>query len=338
MTSHPGTLWLAAVQSRIDPDTYASEEAFEEWVLAQARHATSGRDPAEPALMAFPELLGMPLAFGLTGLLGRGATLGDAVRGLLTREWRQALYLGASKRNLTPSAFLLPGAKRVHRAVVRAFSRAARETNSTVVGGSAFLPVVDDEAALGTFLASARVRNLAYTFAPTGALVARSAKMRLTRGLESSIGLAGGNLTDVVTADTTAGRSCTLICYDAFFETALERADGLGASILVQPSANARPWDGPWSADRTLREGEEWLRRGPAARIQGRANLAYCLNPMLVGTLLGLEFEGRSSLIANLPLTGLPAGSLPDAPGVLAITRDARSQAVVTARVPHRNP
>jgi predicted amidohydrolase len=328
------TLWLAAVQSRLETEPYRSEDAFAAWVMEQARQAVAGRDPAEPAVLAYPELIGLPLAFGLPGLLGENANLTNAVKGLAAASWREALRLGLTKLNLLPSAFLLPGAVRVHAAMVRAFSAAARATKATVIAGSAFLPTVEHEAALGTFLSSGRVRNLSYTFAPSGALVARSSKVKLTRGLESRIGLTGGSLRDVIAAETPAGRVCTLVCYDAFFETLLERADGLGVSLLVQPSANAAAWEGPWSADPGLREGEEWLQRGPASRIQERANLRYCLNPMLVGSFLGLSFEGRSSISANLALTGLPGGAVAGAPGVLAIAPDATSAAVVTARVP----
>jgi predicted amidohydrolase len=163
---------------------------------------------------------------------------------------------------------------------------------------------VDDEAAKGIHILDPRVRNVSYLFAPSGRILSRSAKVNLTAGLESALGLTKARLEDITAAVTPLGRVTTLICYDAFFETCLERADSSGAQILVQPSANAALWNGPWSADSSLVEGQEWLARGAPTKIQGRVNLRYAVNPMLVGNLFDLEFQGCSHISANQSLTG----------------------------------
>jgi predicted amidohydrolase len=242
---------------------------------------------------------------------------------------------------LLPANLLLPRALEVFAAFKWAFSRAARETNSFIVAGSAFLPGIEDEAARGTFLADARVQNVSLTFAPSGLIISRQPKINLTKGLESSLGLARGRLEDLLVTRLPFANVCTLICFDAFFERALERADALGAQILVQPSANAARWDGPWSSDPSLTEGVEWWRRGPASKIQGRVNIRACLNPMLVGRLFELEFEGRSSIAINRTLnaslepellTTAKVKGLPDQ-NLVAVADSANDFVVVCARI-----
>lgn len=329
-------MFLAAVQTRLQVEPYRSAGAFSDWVLAQARAALRERDPAEPAVVGFPELVGL----GLLLFLGRpddGArTVVEAAVSLAREGWREAMLAGLRHGNLGLSALVLPRARRVHEAYLGAFARVARELDVTVVAGTAFLPTVELEAALGVHVAGGRVRNVAYTLAPGGTLVARTPKLNLTAGLERRLGLARGRPEEVLAPLTPAGRVVALVCYDAFFETLLERADALGAGVLVQPSANARAWDGPWSADASLVEGTEWVARGPLARLGGRANLRYVVNPMLVGSLLDLRFEGRSAIAANRALEpGVADRALvPGGRGVIASAGSATDFEVVTARVP----
>jgi predicted amidohydrolase len=309
--------FLACVQSKLELDAYRSSDDFAAWILEQTHSALEARDPSEAALVAFPELIGLPLAFFLDRPSGSGSQVfsaqhvsaqhlsaqhvsaQQAALGLLRESWFEAISLGLRHGRLLPANLLLPGALEVFATFELAFSRAARETNAFIVAGSAFLPGIESEAARGVFLSDARVQNLSMMFAPSGRIVSRQAKIHLTKGLESMLGLATARPEDLLVTRTPVAAVATLICFDAFFERDLERADALGAQILVQPSANAARWDGPWSADSSLVEGVEWWRRGPASSIQGRVNVRACLNPMLVGKLFELEFEGRSSIAVN---------------------------------------
>ncbi len=321
--------FLAAVQTKLEPDAYRTSAAFSDWILGQTRQALIGRDPLEPALVAFPEMIGLPLLLFLERR-PNAARVRDAALELARERWPDALRLGLKHRNLGVSSLVLPGAIPVFDAYTTAFSRAARATNSFIVGGSALLPGIELEAAKGLHIADGRVQNVSYTFSPTGKILSRTGKINLTGGLESALGLSGMAYDAWQTAQTPLGTIGTLICYDAFFERLLERADALGTQILVQPSANAAVWDGPWSADETLLEGREWLARGPITRIQGRTNTRYVLNPMLVGTLFELEFQGRSSIAVNrvlVPDVGM------DANNILAMAQTATEFAVITTRI-----
>lgn len=323
---------LVAVQSELALEPYLSAGAFRAWVFAQCEEALAGL-PEAPTLLAFPEAIGVPLllTLGAPQPLLRAERLSAALMALARAEpWT---FLGAFARRPWRglAGALLPRAVAAHRAWAGAFAAAARAFGVTLVAGSSFLPTVEQEGLRGTYLADARVHNLALTFAPTGALLGASRKTKLTSGLESHLGLARGAAFELQPLATPLGRVGVAICLDAFFETVVSRFDGLGARVLVQPSANFAPWHGPWSGGRGLAEGEAWLRFGLRQMLQGRLNLAYGVNPMLVGELWGLRAEGRSSLLANARLHPADAA---EQPGLLALAESHARFEVVRATVP----
>jgi predicted amidohydrolase len=131
--------------------------------------------------------------------------------------------------------------------------------------------------------------------------------------------------------ETALGRIGVLICYDAFHRTLVEHYDALGTDILVQPSYNNDPWDGPWSADQGLTEGQAWLRYGLPSMIQGRENIRYGVNPMMVGQIFDLVGQGRSSISVN---TGRPDATLEDALLAIAATSDGEEIVAATVDAP----
>jgi predicted amidohydrolase len=289
--------FLAAVQSKLEPEAYKTSAGFVAWILEQTSKALQPRDPAVPALIAFPELIGLPLFFFLERNF-LASSVQTAALELTKQHWFDGLKLGWQYPRL--SSILLPRAVALHQTIVTAFAQAAREHNTYIVAGSSFLPFVDQEAAQGMFIANPKVQNVSFLFAPSsGHLLSRSAKVHLTRGLESNLGLSAARLEDWSATQTKIGQVGTLICYDAFFDSCIAKADAMGTRILVQPSANAAKWLGAWSADARLIEGQEWLARGAIAQIQGCEFIQAVINPMLVGKLFELEFEGCSSIGFN---------------------------------------
>ena len=292
--------FLACVQTKLELDAYLSAQAFEAWILEQSKLALENRESGEAALIAFPELIGLPLLF-----LNRNVTsvkVQDVALELVRESWLEALMLGVQLRNFSATSFILPRAMLLFRVFTNAFANAAKVSNSFIVAGSGFLPGVEFEAARGLHLADGRVQNVSFLFTPSGKILLRTPKLNLTAGLEQRLGLSRGRLEDMGAAVTPLGKIATLICYDGFFERALEKADALGTQIIVQPSANAAQWNGAWSANASKIEGQEWLARGLMHGIQERVNIRYALNPMMVGKFLDLEFEGRSSISANQSL------------------------------------
>lgn len=309
---------------------YRSPEAFAAWISDLSERAVAGLDDA-PKLLAFPETVGLPLLLTLphNAEVSSRTRLSDAALTLLKREWRAVLRAAFRHRAFGPQAFFLARALPAYRAYMGAFAQAARRTKTTIVAGTSFLPTVTDEASKGLHIAEGRVENAAYTFAPTGSVLGRSAKRYLTSGLESRLGLSRA-LESPRVLETPAGRVGVAVCLDGFYGSVLEALDGAGAEIIVQPSANFAPWARPWPPDETYREGEAWLSLGLRRGVRNRQNVRYGVNPMLVGGMFDLRAEGRSSIVANPRFSDVETEGYG---GVVALAKSCDREEVVRAIV-----
>jgi predicted amidohydrolase len=288
---------LVAVQAQVSLDVYESSETFRRWVLTMTEEAVKGL-PAAPALVAFPEMIGFPLLLTLAdkGTL-QDATLMQALQRFLKGHWLEQLQHAIKHRHFSPGAAFLPSAVPAYLAYKNAFAEAAKTFGVTLVAGSSLLPHITEEASRGTHITNPKVYNTSFVFSPTGQLLGRSQKLYLTSGMESRLGLARGGLSDVHVMQTPVGKIAVPICLDAFYTSVIDHIDGLGAEIVVMPSANALPWEGRWAANPSLSEGEAWLKYALAQQLQNRLHIRYGVNPMLVGQVWDVAFEGCSSLV-----------------------------------------
>lgn len=306
-----------AVQAALDPDRYRSVERYRTWILELTERAVAGLPGATevPRLLAFPELIGAPLAW----LVDRPSDPRDVdharhrVAETIRRRPAEIAGAAARSRRIGPSLLLHPGAVRAGRIHAETFAEAARSAQATVVAGTTLGPPVGFEASRGWHVSDPRPRARSSTFGPDGTWIGATDKVFLTPGVESRIGLSRGRIEDLCPLVTPLGPVGVAICLDAFYDEVIARLDGLGTRILVQPSANLADWSRPWPADPSLREGEAWWRHGLPRAVRGRLSLRYGVNPMMVGSALGLRPRGRSSIVG--PGRGNGAG-LPD--GVLA--------------------
>ncbi|WP_297558064.1 nitrilase-related carbon-nitrogen hydrolase [Meiothermus sp.] len=283
---------LVAVQTELHTRPYSSAESFRQYVRELAQAAIHGLPEHEPRLVAFPEAFALPLLFWMETprTMREARTSLQAALVLLREEWQAALGLGV----LSPAVFYHLRARKVWPVYEQAFREAAQAARAYVVAGSIFSPFMDWEPTRQLHALGRRVYNLSLVVSPQGTILGRVPKVNLTaheRGAFLSGGWPGRQI-----LKTRLGPIANLICLDAFHESLLEQADAAGAWLVVQPSANAARWDGPWSADPNQVEGEVWLREGLAKKLQNREHLRYGLNPMLNGQLYDLYFEGRSGV------------------------------------------
>lgn len=306
---------LVAIQAEIQPSAYRTAEAFRERVLSLARAAVEGLPEGEPRVVAFPEAFALPLSFWLETPeeIVQAPSALSAATALLRKRWPEVLRLGIP----SPAVFFHLRALEVWPVYEQAFRKAAREAQAYVVAGSIFSPLVDWEPAQGYHRASRAAFNQSLLLSPEGTVLSRVPKVNLTKDERGSF-LSGGPLGSQV-VQTKIGKLATLICLDAFHERLVEWVDAQGAWLLIQPSANAARWDGPWSADARQVEGEVWLREGLAKKLEARENLRYGINPMLNGRFYTLSFEGRSGIYE--PRTPLALAESP--------TRDAMVHSVI---------
>ena len=102
------------------------------------------------------------------------------------------------------------------------------------------------------------------------------------------LGLEPAPLNYVSAVQSPFGNLGVAICLDAFYPELRERLSRLGADVFLQPSANNGPWN-DWQQ-------EDWLRSSFQA-VADRKEFRLAVNPMLVGGLWDLKFEGQSSII-----------------------------------------
>ncbi len=323
---------LVAVQARMTLEDYRDEAAFRRKADSLMVAASRAVDFSLPTLVSFPELIGMYLAFvpyfwdELAGerSLERAATaivmrhIGEVPEEFRTSPEAAARYL-----------LFVRHAIETERAYAGVFSSLAREYGAYVGAGSIALPPMEYEPSKGLPHAAdpSRLYNTAYLFSPRGVCLARTPKVYLTAGLEERL-FDPGPRSEVYPVHTALGRVGTLVCFDGFHETLVERLDALGTEVLLKPSYNMHAWQGPSTYDPSRREGENWLRTGCPAVIQGRENIRYGVNAMLVGAVFeDTAAEGISTIAVN---TGRP-GCWEE--GIIARAGDPAREEIVAATV-----
>lgn len=299
-----------------------------------ARHmdtVAAVRDPDVPALVAFPEAIGMPLLFGLrfADLTASAPTVATAVSRILNRTWREVLGLGLRHRTLGLHLLYLLQWRAVYDTYLDTFRAAAREARAYIVAGSLYGPPVDAEARRGIYLEAARARNFSYTFNPAGRALCRTAKVHFVPA-ERRGGLTAGRVEDLQPVHTSLGRVGVAICLDGFHEGVLQQFDRAGTDILVQPSANDAAWLAPWEFDETVTQEEQWWAEGLPTGLAGRESLRYGINPMLVGHVFDMGFEGRSTICADHSRVD---GAWIEREGILAVAPDPAASAIVASEV-----
>jgi len=305
-------VYLAAVQWALAPESYQSEAAFAQAVNEAIAKALKEAPGGTPRVVAFPELLGLPLLFWLDApeeVLKANTALQAAL------IWLKAL--GPKALALGPLGFYRERARSLWPLYRRTFEEAARRHGAYLFAGTWFAPRLDEEPSRGVYALSPLVYHWGFWVNPKGRLLSRVEKLRLMPAEKKALVRPGAWSGQAV--KTAIGTLSALVCLDAFHEAPIERADAEGAWLLVQPSANPAPWDAPWPPDQSRSEGEAWLAEGLPKKLLGRENLRFGLNPMLVGKFYETLFEGKSSVAA---------------PGeVIAIVEDAQTPGAAHALV-----
>ncbi len=290
---------LYAVQARFTPRRFTDPRRYAEWIDALAAQADSIAGLGPDSLLVYPEDIGALLA--LLGAPEEADSLEAALRRLAARHaprlalWALALLLPPLK------AYLRARWREIWRTYSTAFSAVARRYHTYVVAGTILEP------------RGRRVYNVAYLFDPQGRVAGRQAKVHLV-DLEAELGVSPAPHSWLRVHDTGAGRIGIAVCLDAFKEDVVTRLASMGAQILVQPSANPEPW--------TPSLEEEWRRGSWLAAQHHRFRAA--VNPMAVGRVYDLAFEGVSSIAA-------PRDATPDGTGYLARAKSKDDEEIVYA-------
>lgn len=324
---------LVAVQAKPSLADYRDESAFREKIASLMQAAGRECDFSLPTLVSFPELIAMYLSFvpRYWEVLKDETSLESAARKVVMANLDRIPEAHRSRPEAMGRYLLfIEPALDTERIYIETFSSLAREFGAYVSAGSIALPPMEREPGKGGrhVTDETKVHNVSYLFSPRGVILSRTPKVNMTGGFEARV-FDGAPATEVIPADTALGRIGTLICFDGFHQTLVERCDALGVQVLLKPSYNQHPWDGPCSYDPAAKEGDNWLRTGCPAIIQGRENIRYGVNAMLVGAVFeDTAAEGLSSIAVN---TGNPDACWQD--GILAIASSPDAEEIVAATV-----
>lgn len=288
----PDTIAIACVQAHVTVNNFVSEQSFRELVERLMERAVASMPEGVPRLVVFPEDFASGLIFMDSGETLDGATgLRGAVAALVRKHFTGVMGKRMRHRVGWVRALALYKAQDIVHAYRRVFADVARRHDAYVLGGTVLVPDIEFTIDGGAEPQGGDVFNVAYLFGPDGAIIGGQRKAFLI-DLEGSeaLDLCAGAVDDLVVYDTALGRIGIAICFDAFQEPVVEHLAALGVDILLQPSANPEPW--------TEAQQLDWL-NGTWKAVVERGMAVYGINPMLVGRLLDIVFEGQSSIIAR---------------------------------------
>jgi predicted amidohydrolase len=323
---------LVAIQAKPVPADYADGGAFYKKMASLMDRASRGVDFSQPTLVAFPEGIGLPLAFVPYTYrhIGDAKTIMQVLMRGLPPNLPRFLRAAAKFRTSVMRTVFLETALEAEDIYVRAFSSLAREYGVYLCGGCIYLPHIEEEAVRGRHVVSKAVYNQSYLFNPHGVCLRRTPKLHLAPPTEPRFGFTAGHRSDLMPIDTHIGRLGTLVCYDAFHRSLIERLDAMAVEVVINPSHNERRWDVPAGFNNEISVSEAWLRHGLPGMIQGREHLRYGVSPMLVGPVFDVRSHGQSRISQNL---GLATDSLHELRRSLLAEACIDEEDVITATV-----
>jgi predicted amidohydrolase len=296
---------LVAVQAKPVMSDYADAEAFYNKMADLMVRAVSQVDRSLPTLVAYPEGIGLPLAFvpQTYHQIGDAKTIFQVFLRAVPKNLPRFSKAVLKFRTSFFRTVFLETALEAEDIYVSTFSTLAREYGVYLSAGCIYLPHIEEEAVKGRHILSKAVYNQSYLFNPSGVCLRRTPKINLAPPTEPRFGFSPGNRADVLPVDTKIGRLGTLVCYDAFHRSLIERMDAMAVEIIVNPSHNERRWDAPAGFNKSITVGEAWMRHGLPTMIQGREHLKYGVSPMLVGPVFDVRSHGQSRICRNLGRT-----------------------------------
>ena len=233
-----------------------------------------------PDLIVFPEDIGLPLiALGDLDALAQAESMQSAVMALLARH-AEAVGAMIAEHGVSPMrALWLVKDPVISETYRETFSALARDHAVHIVAGSTPMVLPGREA--DSF-------NTACIFDPEGEMHVVGTKVNLIPlERDEGLDLSPGSLDDYVVFEMAGAVVGTIICADGWVPEIAQALVDQGAQILVQVSANPEVWS------EGTREG--W-KDSLFTRVQDLGVYGICV--MGVGDLLGVPFQGQSSVVA----------------------------------------
>ncbi|MFC5850214.1 nitrilase-related carbon-nitrogen hydrolase [Deinococcus petrolearius] len=290
---------VVAVQPRWSAADFVSAAAFRAWMRAQLGEASAHIAPDRPTLVVLTELNGLPLVLRGAGWATRLGTFERAAAALFLARLPRTLPILLRERVSPIRALQLAGIDANTALYLRTCRDLAREYGVYLCCGSAPMPRYR--------LAGGRLRrapgvltNQTVLLGPAGELIGVADKVHLTPGEEAGgVDLCPGDLGELRVFPTPVGDLGVAISLDAFRADVIGRLEARGCTVLLQPDANSQHWTDleglPPDPARVRDLPQAWLESSWTASTSGRS-VRYAVNPMVVGNLLDLTFDGQSAI------------------------------------------
>ncbi|PNY81431.1 nitrilase-related carbon-nitrogen hydrolase [Deinococcus koreensis] len=295
----PRSLRAVAVQPQWHVTDFTSAAAFRAWMRSQLEAARPHLARDRPNLVVLTELNGLPLVLrGGAWALGLG-TFQRVAAALFLARLPRTLPLMLRERVSPMRALQLAGSEANTRLYLQTCRDLAREYGVYLCCGSAPTPRYRLEGARRRRVPGV-LTNQTVILAPDGALIGATDKVHLTPDEQGGgVDLTPGDLGELRVFPTPVGDLGVAISLDAFRPDVIGRLEAQGCTVLLQPDANGAPW--------TSREGlppdPRHMRDQPVAWLDSSwritaagTGIRYAVNPMVVGNLLDLTFDGQSAI------------------------------------------
>jgi len=152
------------------------------------------------------------------------------------------------------------------------------------------------------FPVNSDVLNTCFVFDESGRVLQRQSKVNLTK-MEAGLGIDCARIEDVKTFKLNGIRFGIAISLDAFSVDYIYRLRD--AEIVVQPDANPQRWNGYLENGRW--QPEEWMDSSYYI-AQRLPDVKYVVNPMMVGSLFDIRFEGQSCIAKKADMNDTKMG------------------------------
>ncbi|WP_221089714.1 nitrilase-related carbon-nitrogen hydrolase [Deinococcus aquaedulcis] len=288
-----------AVQPQWHASDFVSAPRFRQWLRAQLDAARPHLAPDRPNLVVLTELNGLPLVLRGGGWALRLGTFQRAALALFLARLPRTLPLMLRERVSPVRALQLAGIDENTALYLDTCRALAREYGVYLCCGSAPMPRYE-RSGTGLRRVPGVLTNQTVLLDPQGDLIGTADKVHLTPDEEAGgVDLSPGRLDELRVFPTPAGDLGVAISLDAFRADVIGRLEAQGCTVLLQPDANGSPW--------TAREGlppdPDDVRDQPVAWLESSwqvtatsPQIRYAVNPMVVGNLLDLTFDGQSAI------------------------------------------
>lgn len=298
MTSSSRRVRAVAVQPRWHATDFVTADAFRHWMRAQLEGARPHLAPDRPNLVVLTELNGLPLVLRGGGWALRLRTFERVALALFLARLPHTLPVLLRERVSPIRALQLAGTDANTALYLRTCRDLAREYGVYLCCGSAPMPRYTRRGDRLT-RAPGILTNQTVLLDPQGDLIGVTDKIHLTPDEQGSgVDLTPGDPRELRVFPTPAGDLGVAISLDAFRPDVIGSLEAQGCTVLLQPDANGSPW--------TAREGlppdPANLRDQPVAwlesswQVTSTTRIRYAVNPMVVGNLLNLTFDGQSGI------------------------------------------